>query len=67
MCVCYITYIGSKSYDVYSIFKSKSIASKLTLVDSNDIENVFLCYVHDFVMYSCGSSEYNEDIKVYLC
>ena len=67
MCVCYITYIGSKSYDVYSIFKSKSIASKLTLVDSNDIENVFQCYVHDFVMYSCGSSEYNEDIKVYLC
>ena len=61
---CYDVCIGSKSYDVYSIFKSKSIANKLALVDSNNIENVFECYVHDFVMYFCGSSEYNEDIKV---
>ena len=57
-------FIGSKSYDVYSIFRSKSIANKLTSIDSNDIENVFQCYVHDFVMYSCGSSEYSEDTKV---
>ena len=61
--VCYI-YTDSKSFDVYNIFKSKSIATKLALVDSNDIESSFQCYVHDFVMYSCGSSKYDEDTKV---
>ena len=64
MCVFLYCFIGSKSYDVYSIFKSKSIANRLASVDSNDIEDVFQCYVHDFVMYSCGSSEYSEDTKV---
>ena len=64
--MCLLCFVGSKSHDVYSIFKSKSIANKLTLIDSNDIENVFQCYVHDFVMYSCGSSEYNEDNKVFI-
>ena len=34
------------------------------VVNTNGIEEVFKCYVHDFVMYSCGSSEYNEDTKV---
>ena len=60
------TYIDAKSFDVYSIFKSKSIASKLIIITGDDIEEVFKCYVRDFVMYSCGSSEYNEDTKV-LC
>ena len=34
------------------------------MVTGDDIEDVFKCYVHDFVMYSSGSSEYNEDTKV---
>ena len=65
--VCIYCIVGSKSHDLYSTFKSKSIASKLTLIESNDIGNVFQCYVHDFVMYSCGSSGYNEDTKVHIC
>ena len=57
-------YIDAKSFDVYNIFKSNSIANKLALVTGKDTEEVFKCYVHDFVMYSSGSSEYNEDTKV---
>ena len=56
--------LDSKSFDVYNIFKSNSIANKLTVVIGDDIEEVFKCYVHDFVMYSSGSSEYNQDTKV---
>ena len=64
--MCLFCFIDSKTDGVYSILKSKSIANKLKLIDSNDIDNVFQCYVHDFVMYSCGSSEYNEDSKVFI-
>ena len=56
-------YIGSKSFEVYNIFKSKSIATKLTAINDNNIEEVFKCYLHDFVMY-CGSSESSENTKV---
>ena len=60
----YYLHVDSKSFDLYNIFKSKSIATKLAVVTGDDIEEVFKCYVHDFVMYSCGSSEYTEDTKV---
>lgn len=57
----YIT-VGLGSSNVYDISKSMPIAIKLASVDNDE---VFKCYVHDFVMYSSGSSEYNEDTKVY--
>ena len=59
--------VDSKTLDVYNIVKSNSIANKLVKVIDDGIEEVFNCYVHDFAMYSSGSSEYNQDIKVYSC
>lgn len=50
--------------DVYKIVESYLIAEKLLKVNSDDIEEVFRCYIHDFVLYSCGSSEENDDTKV---
>ena len=47
------------------IVKSDLIAKKLLKIDSNDIEDVFKCYIHDFVLFSCGSCEENDDTKVY--
>ena len=67
-CVCHTKSQNDCCYsiglDVYSVCKSSSIANKLTVVTGNDTEEVFKCYVHDFVMYSCGSSKYDENAKV---
>ena len=49
---------------MYNIVKSNLIAEKLKQVTSDDIKEVLEYYVHDFVLYYCGSSEENEDTKV---
>ena len=56
----------TESLDVCNIVKSDLIAEKLLKIKTDDIEEVFKCYIHDYVLYSCGSSEENDDTKVYL-
>ena len=41
---------------MYNIVKSNLIAEKLKQVTSDDIKEVLEYYVHDFVLYYCGSS-----------
>ena len=53
-----------ESSDVYNILKSKPIAEKLMIVGNNDIQGVFSRYVHDFVLFTCGLSQENDDTKV---
>ena len=63
---CMQTCLHIGSLDVYNILKSKPIAEKLMTVGSNDIQGVFNRYIHDFVLFTCGLSQENDDTKVVL-
>lgn len=52
--------------DVYSILSAstKSVISKLSVVSNDDVEVAFKCYVHDFTLFVCDSSEKSDDTEV---
>ncbi|XP_065899490.1 E3 ubiquitin-protein ligase rnf213-alpha-like isoform X3 [Dysidea avara] len=53
-----------RSLDVYNILKSKSIAEKLMIVGNDHIQEIFKCYVHDFVLFTCGLAQENDHTKL---
>jgi len=59
-------FVYIESLDVYNILKSKPIAEKLMIVGNNDIKAIFKCYIHDFVLFTCGISQENDNTKVLL-
>ena len=66
VCLLTICKYFTDSLDVYNILStnSKSLISKLNVVDGDAIETVFKCYVHDFVLYFFKSSEESDITKV---
>jgi len=59
-------FVFIESLDVYNILKSKPIAEKLMIVGNNDLQGIFKRYIHDFVLFTCGLSQENDDTKVVL-
>ena len=60
-CYCFI-----ENFDIYNILStsSKSVISKFNVISSDDVEAVFKCYIHDFVLFFCDSSEESDIAKV---
>jgi len=62
MCINVVLQLGSE--DIHEHLQSSNVANSLRVVGSNDLEDAFKCYIHDFVLLSCGLPEENDINKV---
>ena len=62
--IVYVCFIGSLDVHKFLSTSSKSAISKFNVISSGDVEAVFKCYIHDFVLFFCDSSEQTDNTKV---